>query len=85
MLPFIGRLGKAFLTLDRILGLVNIHKPTMPLHIASMYHLSHLHSKLFILAHELVDREPENALSWYAVGIWYLSCAKWAEARQYLR
>lgn len=79
------RFDKACLTFYRILGLVNIHNQTMPLHIASMYHLSYLHSKLFILAHELVDREPENALSWYAVGIWYLSCAKWAEARQYLR
>lgn len=50
-----------------------------------MYHLSHLHSRLFILAHELVDREPENAMSWYAVGVWYLSNGKWAEARQYFR
>ncbi|KAF8905026.1 hypothetical protein CPB84DRAFT_1676979 [Gymnopilus junonius] len=68
---------------SRILGLVSIHNQTMPLHIASMYHLSHLHSKLFILAHELVDREPENPISWYAVGVWYLSGGKWAEARQY--
>ncbi|PPQ91029.1 hypothetical protein CVT25_013954 [Psilocybe cyanescens] len=78
------RWADCFTMTSRILGLVNIHNQTMPLHIASMYHLSYLHSKLFILAHELVDREPENALSWYAVGIWYLSCAKWAEARQYL-
>lgn len=57
----------------------------MPLHIACMYHLSHLHSKLFILAHEMVDREPENPISWYAVGVWYLSGQKWAQARQYFR
>jgi anaphase-promoting complex subunit 6 len=69
----------------RILGLVSIHGPTMPLHIACMYHLSHLHSKLFILAHEMVDREPENAVSWYAVGVWYLCGGKWAQARQYFR
>lgn len=50
-----------------------------------MYHLSHLHSKLFILAHEMVDREPENPISWYAVGVWYLSGGKWAQARQYFR
>ncbi|KAF7327565.1 TPR-REGION domain-containing protein [Mycena kentingensis (nom. inval.)] len=67
----------------RILGLVSIHNPTMPLHIACMYHLPHMHAKLFILAHEMVDREPENPLSWYAVGVWYLSHSKWAEARQY--
>lgn len=55
----------------------------MPLHIACMYHLQHLHSKLFILAHEMVDREPENPISWYAVGVWYLSKGKWTQARQY--
>lgn len=69
----------------RILGLVSVHGPTMPLHIACMYHLSHLHSRLFILAHEMVDREPENPVSWYAVGVWYLSGGKWAQARQYFR
>lgn len=69
----------------RVLGLVSIHNPTMPLHIASMYHLQHLHSKLFMLAHEMVDREPENPISWYAVGVWYLSGGKWHQARQYFR
>lgn len=69
----------------RILGLVSIHNATMSLHIACMYHLSHLNSKLFILAHEMVDREPENPISWYAVGVWYLSHGKWAQARQYFR
>ncbi|KAF8962716.1 hypothetical protein BDZ97DRAFT_1662459 [Flammula alnicola] len=77
------RWADCFAITTRILGLVSIHNQTMPLHIACMYHLSHLHSRLFILAHELVDREPENAISWYAVGVWYLSNKKWAEARQY--
>jgi len=70
---------------NRILGLVAVHTPTMPLHIACMHHLPHLHSKLFILAHELVDREPESATSWYAVGVWYLTQKKWPEARTYFR
>lgn len=70
---------------SRILGLVAVHTPTMPLHIACMHYLSHLHSKLFILAHELVDREPESATSWYAVGVWYLTQKKWSDARTYFR
>ena len=70
---------------SRILGLVAVHTPTMPLHIACMHHLPHLHSKLFILAHQLVDREPEAATSWYAVGVWYLTQKKWPEARTYFR
>lgn len=69
----------------RILGLVSVHAPTMPLHIACLYHLPHLHSKLFILAHELVEREPESPISWYAVGVWYLTTKKWSEARTYFR
>ncbi|KAG6833379.1 hypothetical protein H0H87_007996 [Tephrocybe sp. NHM501043] len=77
------RWADCFVITSRILGLVSIHNSTMPLHIACMYHLSHLHSKLFILAHEMVDREPENPISWYAVGVWYLSGGKWAQARQY--
>ncbi|KAF8876755.1 hypothetical protein BD779DRAFT_1559710 [Infundibulicybe gibba] len=77
------RWADCFVITSRILGLVSIHNTTMPLHIACMYHLSHLHSKLFILAHEMVDREPENPISWYAVGVWYLSGGKWAQARQY--
>ena len=48
-----------------------------------MHHLPHLHSKLFILAHEMVEKEPESAISWYAVGVWYLTSKKWAEARTY--
>ena len=69
----------------RILGLTDVHKRTMPLHIACMYHLKHLNSKLFLLAHELVDREPENAISWYSVGIWYMCIGKYQEARTYFR
>ncbi|KAH0585019.1 hypothetical protein H2248_008288 [Termitomyces sp. 'cryptogamus'] len=77
------RWADCFVITSRILGLVSIHNATMPLHIACMFHLSHLHSKLFILAHEMVDQEPENPISWYAVGVWYLSGGKWTQARQY--
>lgn len=68
---------------QRILSLVDVHEQTLPLHIACMYHLPHLHSKLFILAHEMVEKEPESAMSWYAVGVWYLTSKRWGEARTY--
>ncbi|KAG7088620.1 hypothetical protein E1B28_012593 [Marasmius oreades] len=77
------RWSDCFIITTRILSLVTIHNPTMPLHLACMYHLKHLHSKLFLLAHEMVDREPENPISWYGVGIWYLSHKNWVSARQY--
>ena len=47
--------------------------------------MNELHSKLFLLAHELVDKEPEAAMSWYAVGVYYLSTRKYSEARRYFR
>lgn len=78
-------LRECFKQSGRILGLVAIHPPTIPMHLACMYHLSNLHSKLFILAHEMVDKEPENAVSWYAVGVWYLTAKKWQDARTYFR
>ncbi|EAU85567.2 cell division control protein 16 [Coprinopsis cinerea okayama7 len=78
------RWAECFAITSRIMSLTSIHVPTLPLHIACMYHLNHLHSKLFLLAHEMVDREPENPLSWYAVGVWYLTNGKWSQARAYL-
>ncbi|KAL4062109.1 hypothetical protein V8B97DRAFT_2041620 [Scleroderma yunnanense] len=77
------RWADCFAITSRILELVSFHDATLPLHIACMYQLSHLQSKLFVLAHELVDKEPENPISWYAVGVWYLGAKKWAQARQY--
>ncbi|KAG6330678.1 hypothetical protein ID866_8412 [Astraeus odoratus] len=77
------RWADCFVITTRILELVAFHDATLPLHIACMYHLSHLQSKLFVLAHELVDREPENPISWYAVGVWYFGAKKWSQARQY--
>ncbi|KAI0787967.1 TPR-like protein [Fomes fomentarius] len=77
------RWADCYAVTSRILGLTDVHKNTMPLHIACMYHLEHLNSKLFLLAHELVDKEPESAISWYAVGMWYMCIKKFQEARTY--
>ncbi|KIJ52633.1 hypothetical protein M422DRAFT_776246 [Sphaerobolus stellatus SS14] len=77
------RWADCYAVTSRILELVSVHAPTMPLHIACMHHLPYLHSKLFMLAHELVEKEPETAISWYAVGVWYLTSRKWGEARKY--
>ncbi|XP_055906784.1 cell division cycle protein 16 homolog [Eupeodes corollae] len=41
-------------------------------------------SKLFYLAHKLVDNYPEKALSWYAVGCYYDLIGKSDPARRYL-
>ncbi|KAF8510783.1 hypothetical protein JB92DRAFT_2938245 [Gautieria morchelliformis] len=77
------RWADCYAVTSRILELVSVHAPTMPLHVACMHHLPYLHSKLFMLAHELVEKEPEAAISWYTVGVWYLTSRKWGEARKY--
>ncbi|KAK4058555.1 anaphase-promoting complex subunit Cut9 [Microbotryomycetes sp. JL221] len=59
------------------------HRPTLPLHLACMYYIPHLRSKLFLLAHELVDNDPDDAIAWYAVGLWYFSGKRWEESRRF--
>ena len=36
-----------------------------------------------MLAHDLVEDDPGSATTWYAVGLWYFSGKRWAEARRY--
>lgn len=50
-----------------------------------MYHMKHLNSKLFLFAHDLVEKEPESATSWFAVGMWYMCVEKFPDARTYFR
>jgi anaphase-promoting complex subunit 6 len=50
-----------------------------------MHHIHRLRSSLFMLAHDLVDQDPAAATTWYAVGLWYFSGKRWAEARRYFR
>lgn len=68
----------------RILEIHDTHAGTLPLHLACMQHLPNLRARLFLFAHELVDREPESPVSWYAVGLWYYGGRRWEEARRYL-
>lgn len=40
--------------------------------------------ELFYVAHKLVDRYPDKAISWYAVGCYYDMIGKSDPARRYL-
>ncbi|KZT29838.1 TPR-like protein [Neolentinus lepideus HHB14362 ss-1] len=77
------RWADCFAITSRVLDLTSVHELTLPLHLACMFHLKHLRSRLFLLAHDLVRKEPENAIAWYAVGIWYLTAGQYKDARQY--
>lgn len=56
---------------------------SLPIHIACMFYLPHLRPALFLLAHQLTEEDPESCEAWYAVGVWYASTSRWAEARRH--
>lgn len=86
---FVSSLERAFAIADdpqiwrRILAVHSSHRPTLPIHLSCMHHLPHLRSRLFLLAHELVESEPDDCISWYAVGLWYFAGRRWEESRRF--
>ncbi|WWC63108.1 uncharacterized protein I303_105708 [Kwoniella dejecticola CBS 10117] len=68
---------------NKILSRIPGHPTALPLHLACMHHIHRLRSSLFMLAHDLVEQDPGAATTWYAVGLWYFSGKRWAEARRY--
>ncbi|MCJ1310499.1 anaphase promoting complex subunit cdc16 [Agyrium rufum] len=53
-----------------------------PLHLACLHELNQTNT-LFLLAHRLADLHPDEPATWLAVGVYYLSIQKIAEARRY--
>jgi len=54
----------------------------LPLHLATLYELRQTNA-LFLLSHDLADTNPDEPGTWLAVGIYYLSTNKIAEARRF--
>lgn len=54
----------------------------LPVHLASLHELGQKNA-LFLLAHDLTDTHPSEPCTWLAVGIYYLSISRIAEARRY--
>ena len=53
-----------------------------PLHLACLNELGEV-NKLFLLSHRLADLHPGEPATWLAVGVYYLSIRKVAEARRF--
>jgi anaphase-promoting complex subunit 6 len=53
-----------------------------PTHLACLHELTHTNA-LFLLSHRLADSHPDEPCTWLAVGVYYLSTQKIAEARRY--
>lgn len=54
----------------------------LPNYLASLHELGHK-NKLYLLAHKMADSHPLEPVSWLAVGVYYLTINKVAEARRY--
>lgn len=55
---------------------------TLPLHLTCLHELGKK-NELFLLAHDMADRHPEEPVTWLAVGIYYMTIGKIAEARRH--
>ncbi|KAH8701971.1 putative 20S cyclosome subunit [Talaromyces proteolyticus] len=59
------------------------HSPAVyPLHLACLYETGAVNA-LFLLAHTLADNAPEEPYTYLAIGVYYLSVSKIAEARRF--
>lgn len=59
------------------------HLQCLPVYISSLIEID-MPTQLFNVAHQLVDLYPESAISWFAVGCYYLVINKVEPARRYL-
>ncbi|KAF2140347.1 uncharacterized protein K452DRAFT_253140 [Aplosporella prunicola CBS 121167] len=55
---------------------------TLPIHLACLHELN-LKNALFLLSHDLADTHPDEPTSWLAIGVYYLTINRIAEARRY--
>ena len=54
----------------------------LPIHLACLHELGEKNT-LFLLSHDLADTHPHEPCSWLAVGVYYLSINRIADARRY--
>lgn len=54
----------------------------LPVHLACLHELNEKNA-LFLLAHDLADHHPDEPTAWLAVGVYYLTIGRVAEARRF--
>jgi anaphase-promoting complex subunit 6 len=67
---------------NRILEMDKFNLACIPMHLVSLYELD-LKNELFLIGHELVDQHPKEAVTWFAVGVYYYLIGNIPEARRY--
>lgn len=67
---------------SQILAIESYNFAALPTHLANLHSLNETNA-LFLLSHQLADTHPSEPVSWLAVGIYYLSINRIADARRY--
>jgi anaphase-promoting complex subunit 6 len=76
------RFREALALTSSVLAVDAYNFAVLPVHLACLHELGEKNA-LFLLAHDLADTHPSEPCSWLAVGIYYLSIGRVAEARRY--
>ncbi|KAI9890646.1 MAG: anaphase promoting complex subunit cdc16 [Vezdaea aestivalis] len=76
------RFKEALALTDSILAEDKYNFAIYPLHLACLHELGQK-TTLFLIAHDLADHHPDEPCAWHAVGIYYLTTSKIAEARRF--
>lgn len=76
------RFSKALALTSSVLAEDKYNFAVLPVHLASLHELGQKNA-LFLLSHDLTDTHPSEPCTWLAVGIYYLSINRIAEARRY--
>jgi len=74
--------SKCYELTQSLLSWDRFHPAVLPIHLSVMVELGEK-TALFYCAHNLVDTYPKLAVSWYGVGCYYFSVAKYDMARRY--
>ncbi|XP_037945500.1 cell division cycle protein 16 homolog [Teleopsis dalmanni] len=74
---------KCFKILNELIKIDPYHNEALTVQIGCLVEFGD-YNKLFYVAHKLVDRYPDKAISWYAVGCYYDLIGKSDPARRYL-
>lgn len=76
------RFNEALALTHSILSADKYNFSIYPLHLACLHELNQKNA-LFLVSHDLADHHPEEPCTWLAVGVYYLTISKIAEARRF--
>ncbi|GMT32948.1 hypothetical protein PFISCL1PPCAC_24245, partial [Pristionchus fissidentatus] len=67
----------------KLIDTTGLYQDALLIHLATLYHLEDA-DRLFLLAHRLVDAQPDSELSWYAVSLYYFVCKNMHAAKSFM-